>query len=226
MDRESLRLLLAQGLSIEKIARRFGRHPSTVSYWMEKHGLEAANRDRHAPKGGLERERLVELVAGGASIGQIAADVGRSKGTVRHWLRRYGLKTDPSRRAIAAREARAAGILAIRRPCPRHGESEFVLEGRGYYRCKRCRAESIAGHRRRLKLQLVQEAGGGVRSVATSGVSPRSSSTIWIRPTSASGSALAGLRFRSRRSRQRSPSACCSVQIATRRSRQVLPGFP
>jgi hypothetical protein len=35
-----------------------------------------------------------------------------------------------------------------------------VIEGRGYYRCKRCRAESVAAHRRRLKSILVQEAGG------------------------------------------------------------------
>jgi IS30 family transposase len=48
MDRESLRLLLAQGVSMEKIAERFARHPSTVAYWMKKHGLEAPNREKHA----------------------------------------------------------------------------------------------------------------------------------------------------------------------------------
>jgi transposase len=40
MDRESLRLLLAQGLSVEKIAERFDRHPTTISYWMRRYGLE------------------------------------------------------------------------------------------------------------------------------------------------------------------------------------------
>ena len=34
MDRESLRLLLSQGVSLEEIGKRFGRHPSTVSYWI------------------------------------------------------------------------------------------------------------------------------------------------------------------------------------------------
>jgi IS30 family transposase len=34
MDRESLRLLLAQGVTVEEIGRRFDKHPSTVSYWM------------------------------------------------------------------------------------------------------------------------------------------------------------------------------------------------
>ncbi len=163
MDRESLRLLLAQGLSIEKIAERFDRHPTTVSYWMRRHGLHAVNREKYAAKGGIEREWLEALVQAGASIGEIAAEVGRSKGTVRHWLARHGLRTEPARRASAAREAREAGMLSVRRVCPRHGESEFVLEGRGYYRCKRCRAEGIADHRRRLKLQLVDEAGGRCR---------------------------------------------------------------
>ena len=162
MDRESLRVLLAQGLSVEKIARRFGRHPSTVSYWMEKHGLEAANRDRHSPKGGLERERLAELVAAGASIAQIAADVGRSKGTVRHWLRRYGLKTEHQRRRPReqATAAKRAGLLEVTMVCAHHGETLFFLEGRGYYRCKRCRSEAVARRRRRLKGILVAEAGG------------------------------------------------------------------
>lgn len=52
MDKESLRLLLAQGLSVEKIAKRFGKHPSTVSYWMKKHDLETPNREKYAAKGG------------------------------------------------------------------------------------------------------------------------------------------------------------------------------
>jgi hypothetical protein len=105
MDRSSLELLLAQGLSVEKIARRFGKDPS----------------------------------------------------------RRYGLRTRNSvgrRKAEVARSAKAAGMLTITRVCARHGETDFILEGRGYYRCKRCRAEGVARHRRRLKAILVQEAGG------------------------------------------------------------------
>ncbi len=37
MDKESLRLLLAHGLTISQIAQRFGKAPSTVAYWMETH---------------------------------------------------------------------------------------------------------------------------------------------------------------------------------------------
>jgi hypothetical protein len=35
-----------------------------------------------------------------------------------------------------------------------------VLEGRGYYRCRRCRAERVAQRRRDVKASLVAEAGG------------------------------------------------------------------
>jgi hypothetical protein len=44
--------------------------------------------------------------------------------------------------------------------CRRHGPSEFILEGRGYYRCKKCRAAAVAKHRRTVKRKLVEEAGG------------------------------------------------------------------
>jgi transposase-like protein len=62
MEKESLVALLGQGLSVEKIARRFGKHPSTVAYWVAKHGLVAPMREQHAAKGGIERERLEALV--------------------------------------------------------------------------------------------------------------------------------------------------------------------
>ena len=93
MDRDSLALLLARGLSLEEIGRRFGKHPSTVSYWVGKHGLEAAKRDRHAERGGIDRQWLKAAVEEGSSIAEIATQAGLSKGTVRYWLRRYGLRT-------------------------------------------------------------------------------------------------------------------------------------
>lgn len=44
--------------------------------------------------------------------------------------------------------------------CPRHGATEFVKDGRGYYRCRRCRAAAVSRRRRRMKEILVREAGG------------------------------------------------------------------
>jgi len=46
------------------------------------------------------------------------------------------------------------------RLCRTHGPTEFVLEGRGYYRCKRCRQQRVVEWRRRAKLRLIAEAGG------------------------------------------------------------------
>jgi transposase len=163
MDRDSLHLLLAQGLSVEKIAQRFGKHPSTVAYWMAKHGLEAPHREAHLARGGVERDRLAALVDAGLSIRQIAQEVDRSNTTVRHWLRRHGLQTRRAaeRRPVEeAQAARDAGLLSPVMRCRVHGDTEFVLEGRGYYRCKRCRADRVSERRRELKTILVREAGG------------------------------------------------------------------
>ena len=76
MERESLALLLSQGWSVERIAARFGKHPSTVSYWMDKYGLEAVNREKHAARGGIPRERLEAPVAADKTIQGIAAELG------------------------------------------------------------------------------------------------------------------------------------------------------
>lgn len=160
MDRESLRMLLAQGTSVEKIAARFGRHPSTVAYWMKKHGLEAPNRERYAARGGIDREELTTAVSAGLSIAELAVTFDCSKATVRHWLRRYRLRTQAAERASHARGSRAQGLLVITMNCAEHGESDFVLEGRGYYRCKQCRQERVTRRRRRVKAILVADAGG------------------------------------------------------------------
>jgi transposase len=164
MKKESLEVLLAQGLSVEKIARRFGKDASTISYWMGKYGLEAVNREKHAAKGGIDEQRLSALVTAGMTIAEIAAEVALSKGTVRYWLRAYGLRTTnlPGARAGGvARAARDAGELTVTLACAHHGEAEFYLEGRGSYRCKRCRVDAVARRRRRVKAILIAEAGGG-----------------------------------------------------------------
>jgi transposase-like protein len=160
MDKDALQLLLAQGVSVEQIGRRFSRHPSTVSYWMRKHGLEAPNRAKHAGKGGLDRDELADLVARRMTIRQIAGELDRSTATVRHWLRRYGLSTVATQRARDTRTGRAHGESSLVRECARHGRTAFVIEGRGYYRCKLCRSEQVMQHRRSLKELLVAEAGG------------------------------------------------------------------
>ncbi len=163
MDRASLEQLLGQGLSLAEIGKRFGRHEATVSYWVKKHGLEAANRAKHVSRGGIAREDLQVLVEAGKSIAEIAEAAGRSKATVRHWLIRYGLATRNSRgrrSSCQAKAAKAAGLATVTMRCARHGETDFWLDGRGYYRCKRCRSAAVARRRRKVKAILVEEAGG------------------------------------------------------------------
>lgn len=121
------------------------------------------SRARHAARGGIAREDLEARVEAQLSIAQIATQVGRSRGTVRHWLMRYGLKTYAQQRRASegsTRAAKAAGKATTMRRCRRHGLTEFWLEGRGYYRCKRCRQDRVAQRRRKVKCILVAEAGG------------------------------------------------------------------
>jgi 5-methylcytosine-specific restriction endonuclease McrA len=47
--------------------------------------------------------------------------------------------------------------------CRTHGHTEYVLEGRGYYRCKECRKQRVMEWRRRAKRRLIAEAGGCCR---------------------------------------------------------------
>jgi transposase len=159
MDREFLEAKLAEGLSLEKIGELVGKHPSTVAYWLRKHGLRP-NGVKFTPRGALEREQLEPLVAAEMTLAEMADHLDRSIRTVRYWLERYGLRATNGRRITAVRRARAAGIRELRQVCQRHGKTEFVLEGRGYYRCKRCRAEAVAQRRRAVKRILVEEAGG------------------------------------------------------------------
>ncbi len=163
MDKESLKLLLAQGESIEKIARRFGKDAATIAYWVRKHGLESPYRETHAAQGGIDQERLNTLVDGGATIAEIAAGLGFSKATVRYWLKRYGLRTKRTGGRRAADEAacaKEAGLLVARMRCRHHGTTDFFLEGRGYYRCVKCRSDAVSRRRRKVKEILVHEAGG------------------------------------------------------------------
>ncbi len=170
MDSASLEEFLARGLSLADIGRRLGRHEATVAYWVDKHGLQAANRQKHVARGGLDRAELEMLVERGASITQIAEAVDRSKATVRHWLIKYGLKTHgarggwiPGAMQTTKQMAKRAGLATATMHCPRHGESEFWLTGQGNYRCKRCRSDAVSRRRRRVKETLVREAGGHCR---------------------------------------------------------------
>ncbi|MGN6586441.1 MAG: helix-turn-helix domain-containing protein [Solirubrobacterales bacterium] len=155
MDKELLEEFLAEGMSLETIGKRVGKHESTVSYWLRKHGLEASQAEKHASKGPLAKEDLERLLAAGLSLREIAQRLDRSLATIRHWMRKYELKPAPRRK----RGSEDGHRETISR-CKHHGETDFVREGRGYYRCKRCRVEATVRRRHLLKRILVEEAGG------------------------------------------------------------------
>jgi transposase len=157
MERELLEAWIAEGLSAEEIARRVGKHPSTVSYWLDKYGLRSAHAERHAPRGGIPREELAALVAQDLTVREIATRVGRSPTTVRYWLARHGLETTARARGKRALVGDAKRVLA---ECAVHGESVHAVRGDGHPRCARCSAEGVTRWRRRAKQVLVEEAGG------------------------------------------------------------------
>jgi predicted HNH restriction endonuclease len=73
VDKGFLEDCLAQGMSLDSIGELKGKHPSTVSYWLKKHGLTAAGRERHAPKGSIDTDRLRKLVLEGVAKCNTAA---------------------------------------------------------------------------------------------------------------------------------------------------------
>jgi excisionase family DNA binding protein len=159
MDPAVLEGYLREGFTLEKIGELTGRDPSTVSYWLKRHGLAAVHRDRHAPKGGVDQATLASLVDEGLTTREIAERLGFSQSTVRYWLRRYELRTHRARRKDSGG---VRGVDAARRTmdCSLHGATDFWLDSRGIYRCLRCRSDAVARRRRRLKEILVFEAGG------------------------------------------------------------------
>jgi Homeodomain-like domain-containing protein len=164
MERDLLTRYLDEGLSLKRIGAMEGRDPSTVGYWVHRHGLVANGRDKYAPRGGLTQEQLEPLVEAGLSGTNIADQLGVSVSTVRHWLRRYGLNTAGFRRNREIFErATVAGLTRTMAQCSRHGPTTFAVRPDAGWRCLECRAQDVVNYRRRAKLRLVSEAGGRCR---------------------------------------------------------------
>jgi hypothetical protein len=159
MDREWLEEQLLAGRSIEAVAREVGRHPSSVGYWVRKHGLRSTHAERHAPRGGIARDELAALVDAGLAIRAMAARLGVSNATVRHWLEVHGLQTAWSAEQERRKAARARAATRIPGTCPLHGDVLLAVRTKRF-RCERCAREAVASRRRAVKAILVAEAGG------------------------------------------------------------------
>jgi Homeodomain-like domain len=113
---------------------------------------------KFAPRGAPNREELEQLARAGATLREIGTALDRSIATVRYWLDRWEIPRADSRRRRDYDPADAPKNAL--RTCGKHGLTTFVLEGRGSYRCKKCRLEQVSAWRRRAKAILVAEAGG------------------------------------------------------------------
>lgn len=166
MERDQLKRWLDDGLSLEQIGILLGRDPSTVAYWLKKHGLQANGRTKHAARGEISREELEPLVESGLTLAQIGEVFDRSPSAIRYWLGKHGLSTKARRgpRPIVSRElvreAIENGDRTVRGVCPHHGDGTFVIEGSGRVRCRQCRMDRVSARRRKVKRMLIEEAGG------------------------------------------------------------------
>jgi transposase len=160
MTKAELEGYLAEGLSLEQIGKRVGRNSSTISYHLKKHGLKPVGA-KYVSKGPIDHDLLREMVNEGLSLHEMARRFDRNRSSVRHWLIKYELWPLPSaKRRAEAQLAREQGLKRVELECRQHGRTEFILEGRGSYRCRQCRREAVIRWRRSAKLRLVAEAGG------------------------------------------------------------------
>jgi hypothetical protein len=109
-------------------------------------------------------------VEAGLAIRAMAARLGVSYATVRHWLEVYELQTVRARRLRATAAARKAGAPAAIGPCKVHGPAARLLPRGAGFRCEQCRLEAVTARRRRVKEILVAEAGGACRLCGFDGV--------------------------------------------------------
>jgi transposase-like protein len=159
MERDWLAERLNDGKSYESIAREAGCSPSKVSYWASKHGLSSSHVERHASKGPIDDDLLRALVASHFSIREIAETMERSAASIRHWLAKLGLETNPRQHSAAAARALAAGATEAELHCALHGITRHVRRDAGF-RCAQCRSAAVSARRRRVKRMLLDEAGG------------------------------------------------------------------
>jgi hypothetical protein len=167
MDRDQLKTWLEEGLSLPQIGKLVGRDPSTVGYWVKRHGLTANGKTKYSPRGGLTRQQLEPLIDRGATLQEMAEVLDRSVWTVRRQLKKHGLTLNrkggprPSVLPEELERAKAAGLRTVLGHCRMHGETQFALVGADRHpRCKQCRAEAVARRRRKIKEILVAESGG------------------------------------------------------------------
>ena len=220
--------MLAEGRSIESIARETGRAASTVAYWVNKHGLTLAARGPRTPRAaGSSASAFEALVEEGLSIRADRAALRRqSHTTVRHWLQRHELKTPAG--ALSQRRGARHRPDELLRECSRHGLGAVrARRGAGHYRCARCNTEAVQRSPPARQGDPGRGSGRALRAPAGSTVrSARCNSTTAIRRQKPSRSAARESRARSTAALGGARNACYCARTATRWSRPGLLCLP
>jgi Zn finger protein HypA/HybF involved in hydrogenase expression len=108
----------------------------------------------------METAAIQNLVAGGATLREIADALGVHTTTARRRLKRVGLATDRATFMQISTAAREAGLDELEWSCRKHGQIVFRRDVRGTYRCPKCNGERVSARRRAIKQTLVADAGG------------------------------------------------------------------
>lgn len=108
----------------------------------------------------MTKTELEDYVNRGLSQRAIAAESGKSQGSIKYWLKKHSLETknQPGRKRAGPDDPRY-----IERRCDRHGLSRHVKAGTRY-RCVKCRSFWLSERRRKIKRDLVELLGGKCRA--------------------------------------------------------------
>lgn len=115
----------------------------------------------------MEQAKLKALVDQRKSIAEIADIFGKSKGTVRHWLKKYSLKTSGK-----AGGKRKTTVIDGKKKCSKCGENKPVVQfhsrkdrpGTLQPFCKQCGAKAVSNREKRIKLACIKYKGGKCES--------------------------------------------------------------
>lgn len=111
----------------------------------------------------FDKEQFIKLVRQGLSTRQLAAEMNRSQTNIRHQLKKLGLKTQHKRYGSKYLPG-DSDSAEVELDCAVHGRTLFrgrLRENGSYrYQCLRCGVENVDKRRKRIKLELVKEAGG------------------------------------------------------------------
>lgn len=162
LTQSSLAALVADGLTVRQIAERLDRSPTTIRYWLRRHGLVTVNRPGRKPGPLVDRQICARHgVTAFAPSGDREVCASCRAGAVSEWRRRAKrtLVAEAGGACVVCGYDRYVGALQFHHIDPR--SKRFGLGGRGLARsiailreeaakcvllCANCHSEVEAGH--------------------------------------------------------------------------------